>query len=87
MDTRDPIYRLMTAEENEAHDKLPLEEKEYRGVLNFSTRRYQKYLVRIRLFPPYDKKTLTREEFYEKFKKELASASGPPAAAPPRTAS
>ena len=45
----------MTTEEKEAYDKLPLEEKEY-----------QRYLFRIRLFPPYDQKTLTREEFYER---------------------
>lgn len=56
MDSRDPIYNTMNAEEQEAYDKLPLQEKEY-----------QRYLIRIRLFPPYDKKTLSREEFYEWF--------------------
>lgn len=76
MDSHDPIYRTMTAAEQEAHDKLPLEEKEY-----------QRYVFRMRIFPPYDQKILTREEFYEKFKKDLSSASGPPAATPSRTTS
>ena len=56
MDSRDPIFRTMTAAEQEAHDKLPLEEKEY-----------QRYVLRMRIFPPYDQKVLTREEFYKEF--------------------
>ena len=56
IDSRDPIYKTMTAKEQEAYDKLPLEEKEY-----------QRYVFRMRIFPPYDQKILTREEFYERF--------------------
>jgi len=63
MDSPDPLFRTMSAVELEAYNKLPIEEKEY-----------QRYLFSIRIFPPYDQKTLTREEFYENFKKrqELA---------------
>lgn len=42
----------MTTKEKEAYVKLPLEEKEY-----------QRYVFRMRVFPPYDQKVLTREEF------------------------
>lgn len=58
MDSPDPLYKLMSAAEVEAFDKLPIQEREY-----------QKYLVRMRLFPPVNVKILTREEFYETFKK------------------
>ena len=59
MDCRDPIMRTMTKDELDTFNKLPIEEKEY-----------QKYLIRIRIFPPYDQLTLTREEFYKKYKEE-----------------
>ena len=59
MDARDPIMRTMTKDELDTFNKLPIEEKEY-----------QKYLIRIRIFPPYDQLTLTREEFYKKYKEE-----------------
>ena len=59
MDSRDPIMRTMTKDELDTFNKLPIEEKEY-----------QKYLIRIRIFPPYDQLTLTREEFYKKYKEE-----------------
>lgn len=58
MDSPEPLFKIMSAAEVEAFNKLPIEEREY-----------QRYLVRIRMFPPYDMKTLTREEFYENFKK------------------
>jgi len=59
MDCKDPIIRTMTKKEEEDFNKLPIEEREY-----------QKYLIRIRIFPPYDQLTLTRDEFYKKYKEE-----------------
>jgi hypothetical protein len=59
MDCKDPIIRTMTKKEEEDFYKLPIEEREY-----------QKYLIRIRIFPPYDQLTLTRDEFYKKYKEE-----------------
>jgi len=62
MDSQDPPFRLMSAAETEVFNKLPIEEKEY-----------QAYLVRMRIFPPYDQKILTREEFYENFKRAAST--------------
>ena len=59
MDCKDPIIRTMTKDELDTFNKLPIEEREY-----------QKYLIRIRIFPPYDQLTLTRDEFYKKYKEE-----------------
>ena len=54
MDSPDPLYRLMSAAEQEAFNKLPIEVREYEA-----------YLVRMRVFPPVNVKVLTREEFYK----------------------
>ena len=64
MDSPDPIMRTMTKDELDTFNKLPIEEKEY-----------QKYLIRIRIFPPYDQLTLTREEFYKKYKEETVQSA------------
>jgi len=57
MDTRDSLFRLMNKNEQKAYNELPLEEREY-----------QRYVFRVTMFPPYDQKILTREEFYEQFR-------------------